>query len=98
MFNGPLHFCILTSAFSLLTSALFLYSSLMRAGDAHVFPVFGYGAARDLNALRLKNSCDLLVGQRTAGIFLFDQLLHAAFEDQQRGVASLGALHAFAEE
>src|SRR5216684_9213258 len=87
-----------TSAFSLLTSALFLYSSLVRAGDAHVFPVFGYGAARDLNALRLENPGDLLVGQRAAGIFFFDQLLDSALQDQQRRVASLGALHAFAEE
>src|SRR5260370_2294052 len=98
MFNGPSHFCILTSAFSLLTSALFLYPSLVRAGDAHVFPVFGYGAARDLNALRLENPGDLLVGQRAAGIFLFDQLLHAALQDQQRRVASLGTLYALAQE
>ncbi len=48
--------------------------------------------------MRLENPGDLLVGQRAAGIFFFDQLLHAALQDQQRGVASLGALHAFAEE
>src|SRR3982074_31701 len=87
-----------TSAFSLLTSALFFYSALVRAGDAHVFPVFGYGAARDLDALRLKDPGDLLVGQRAAGVFFFDQLFDAALQDQQRRVAALGALHALAEE
>jgi hypothetical protein len=44
----------------------------MGAGNAHIFAVFGYGAASDLNALRLKNSGELLVGERTAGIFFID--------------------------
>src|SRR5882672_4008997 len=70
----------------------------MGAGNAHVFPVLGNGAARDLNALRLQDAGELLIGQRTAGIFLVDQLFDAALEDQQRRVTALGALYAFAEE
>src|SRR6266849_7182961 len=77
---------------------LFLYPALVRARDAHVFPVFGYRAASDLDSLGLKNPGDLLVGQRTAGIFFIDELLDAALEDQQRRVAALGALYALAEE
>ena len=33
---------------------LLLYSSLVSAGDSHVFAVFRYRAARDLDALRLQ--------------------------------------------
>src|SRR5437660_5360562 len=77
---------------------LFLYPALMRARDAHVLPVFGDRAASDLDSLGLKNPGDLLVGQRTAGIFFIDELLDAALKDQQRSVAALGALYALAEE
>src|ERR1700686_2728717 len=81
-----------------LLSALFFYPALVRAGDAHVFAVFGYGAAGHLNALRLQDAGDLLVGQRAAGIFFFDEFLDAAFEDEQRCAAALGPLDALAEE
>src|SRR5712672_1733019 len=67
----------------------FLYSALMGTGDAHVFPILGYGAASDLNALRLQNAGELLVGQWTIGIFFLDQLFDASFQDQQRSVAAL---------
>ena len=67
----------------------------MRARDAHVFPVFGYRAAGYLDALRLQDAGNLLVGQRTAGILFFDQLFDAALEDEQRCAAALGALSRF---
>jgi hypothetical protein len=57
----------------------FLYPALVRARDAHVFAVFGYGAAGHLDPLRLQDAGDLLVGQRAAGIFFFNEFLDAAF-------------------
>jgi hypothetical protein len=36
--------------------SLFLYSTLVRAGDAHVFTILGYGAACYLDALRLQDA------------------------------------------
>jgi len=44
----------------------------MGAGDAHVFAIFGDGAASDLNALRLQDAGELLVGQGTGGVFIVD--------------------------
>src|ERR1035438_9525863 len=77
---------------------LFFDPALVRAGDAHVFAVFRHRAAGHLDALRLQDAGDLLVGQRTAGIFFFDELFDAALEDQQRSAAALGALYALAKE
>ena len=71
---------------------LLLYSTLVGARDAHIFPVLRDGTASHLNSLRLQDAGDLLVGQRTAWIFFFDKFFHAAFEDEQRGVAALRAL------
>ena len=71
-----------TSAFLLLTSELFLHSALVGTRYAHVFPVFRDRAASDLDALRLEDAGNLLVGQRPGGIFFFDELLDAALEDQ----------------
>src|SRR5215471_17951881 len=59
-------------------------SALVGARDAHIFPVLRDRAASDLDALRLEDAGDLLVGQRPGGIFVFDQLLDAAFEDEER--------------
>ncbi len=70
----------------------------MRAGDPHIFTVLGDRTTRHLDALRLQDSGDLLVGQRTAGVFLFDELFDTALKDQQRSAAALGALRAFTEE
>src|SRR5439155_15886644 len=79
------------------TISLF-HSSLVGAGDAHVFPIFCDGAAGNLNALRLQDACNLLVGQRAVWIFFLNKLFYPAFEDQQRGVATLRTIHALAEE
>src|SRR5579864_4211173 len=77
---------------------LFFDPALVRARDAHVFAIFGYRAAGHLDTLRLQDAGDLLVGQRTAGIFFFDEFLDAALEDEQRSAATLRALNALAEE
>src|SRR5215469_10942625 len=81
-----------------MTTLLFLDSALVRAWDAHVFAVFGYRAAGHLDALRLQDAGDLLVGQRTGGIFFLDEFLDPAFQDQKRRAAALRSLHALAEE
>jgi hypothetical protein len=62
---------------------LVLYSALVGARDAHIFPVLRNRAASDLDALRLEDAGDLLVGQRPGGIFFFDELLDPALEDEQ---------------
>jgi hypothetical protein len=62
---------------------LFLDPALVRARDAHVFAVFGHRAAGHLDTLRLQDAGDLLISQRTAGVFFFNELLDAALEDQQ---------------
>src|SRR5579862_9282961 len=77
---------------------LFLYPALVRAGDAHIFTVLGDGAARDLNALRLQNARELLVGERPRWIFFLNQFFDAALQNEQAGVAALGTLHTFAEK
>src|SRR5271169_1534328 len=77
---------------------LTLHSALVGARDAHVFPVLRDRAASDLDALRLEDAGDLLVGQRPGWIFLVDQLLDPTFQDEQRSTAALRAIHAFAEE
>src|SRR5882762_4954797 len=77
---------------------LFPNSSLMSARNLHVFPIFRDRSPRDLDALRLQNASDLFIGQRPACIFFFDQLLYAAFQNQQRSAAALGSLHALRKE
>src|SRR5436305_7885497 len=77
---------------------LFFDPALVRAGDAHVFAVFGNRPPGHLDALRLQDPCDLLVGQGTAGIFFLDEFFDAALQDQQRRSTAFRSLHAFAEE
>src|SRR5579863_831419 len=72
---------------------LLLYPSLVRTRDAHVFAVLGDGPASHLDALRLQNPSDLLVGKRTARVFLVNQFLDPALQDQQRRIATLRSLH-----
>jgi hypothetical protein len=76
----------------------FLYSALVSARDAHIFPVLRDRSASDLDALRLQKAGDLLVRQRPGRIFFFDKLFHPALEDEQRSVASLRTVDAFAEK
>src|SRR5271169_2020907 len=77
---------------------LTLHSALVGARDAHVLPVLRDRAASDLDALRLEDAGDLLVGQRPGGIFLLDELLDPALQDQQRSAAALRPVDALAEE
>ena len=70
----------------------------MRAGDAHIFAILGYGTACYLDALRLQNSCKLLVGERARGILFVDQLFYAALQDEKACVAAFGSLHALAKK
>jgi hypothetical protein len=49
------------------TCLLLLYSALVSAWDPQILPVLRYRAASDLNALRLQDAGDLLVGERAAG-------------------------------
>jgi hypothetical protein len=50
---------------------------LVRTGNTHVFAILGDGSSRDLDALRLQNAGNLLIGQRSRWIFLFTQFLYA---------------------
>src|ERR1700674_2208159 len=77
---------------------LLLYSALVSARDAQIFPVLRDRATSDLDALRLQDTGDLLVGERPGRIFFLNELFDAAFEDEQRRVAALRTVHAFAEE
>src|ERR1700676_5033173 len=77
---------------------LLFHSSLMSARNLHVFSIFRHRSPSDLDALRLQNASNLFVSQRPARIFFFDQLLHAAFQNQQRSAATLRPLHALREE
>ena len=70
----------------------------MGVRDAHVFPVFRDRTASDLDALRLEDVGDLLVGVRVGRVLLLDELLDPALQDEQRSAATLRAIHAFAEE
>src|SRR5260370_5402209 len=71
---------------------------LMRAGNFHVLAILGHCPSRDLNALRLQNLGDLLIGVVARRIFFFDQLLHPPFEDQQRTSGAFRPLDTFRKE
>jgi hypothetical protein len=55
---------LLHSDFTVLHSSLspFSHAALVSAWDAHIFAILGDGAARDLDALRLQDARELLVG------------------------------------
>ena len=48
--------------------------------------------------MHLKQRGQLVVGEGTAGVFIFNQLAHLALEHQQRGVRAFGAVGALGEE
>src|SRR5579862_1651833 len=73
-------------------------AALVGAGDPHVFAIFGYGAAGYIDALSLQRVCDLIVGERLAGIFVFDELLHLALEEHERRSGAFGTVDTFGEE
>ena len=70
----------------------------MSAGNLHVLPVLCNRATSDLDALRLEDAGNLLVGQWPGWIFFLDQLLHPALQDEERRVGALRPVYAFTEE
>src|SRR5438270_7734308 len=86
------------SARRLLHVRLILHTPLVRAGNLHVLTILRHRAPCDVNALRLQNARDLFVSERTAGIFLIDELLHSSLQNHQRGSATFGTVHTLAEE
>src|SRR5271170_3989139 len=75
-----------------------LHPALVSAGDAHVFAVFGDGAARDVDAVVVELFGDLFVGERLRSVFFFDHFFDEALEGKERHVAPFGAVDRFAEE
>ena len=52
--------------------------ALMSRRNLQIFAVFRHRPARHLNTLRLKFRGDLIVGERTLGVLIFDHFLHHA--------------------
>src|SRR5438876_516871 len=81
---------------------LFLTACFSRCSSASPIAAFISPAcaspASDVHSLRLQNARDLFVGQRFCRIFIFNQLLHTAFKDQKRSIASFRSVYALAEE
>src|ERR1700720_752259 len=75
-----------------------LHPALVSAGDAHVFAVFGDGAARNVDARIIELFRDLFVGERLRGVFLFNHFFDEALEREEGHSAAFGAIHGFAEE
>src|ERR1700691_90998 len=73
-------------------------SALVGAGYAQIFAVLGYCAAGYVDALSLEHTGNQIIGQGLARIFFIDQLLDLAFEQHERGAASLRAMDAFREK
>src|SRR5215475_2835542 len=73
-------------------------TALMRAGDTHVFAIFGNGAASDVDAVVVELLGDLLVGKRLGGVFFFNHFLDQPLQREQRHPAALRAIYCFAEE
>src|SRR6266853_6745855 len=76
----------------------FFYPPLMRARDAHVFPIFGHRAACNLNSLGLQDARNLLVGKGPRSVLFVDKFLDSAFEDEQGSVSAFRSLNALAEK
>src|SRR5579863_699555 len=66
--------------------------ALVSGWNIHVFAIFGDGAAGEVNALRLQHGGELIVGERMARVFVFNELAHLALEHQERSVGALGAV------
>src|ERR1700675_3210890 len=78
--------------------ALTLHSALVRAGNSHIFTIFRYSAARNVDARVIQLLRDLLVRQRLGAIFFFDHLFYYTLQGQQGHRAALRPVHRFAEE
>src|ERR1700693_3176129 len=80
------------------TRALTLHSALVRAGNSHIFAVFRYRSARNVDARIIQFLRDLLIRQRFRAIFFFDHLFYYALQGQQRHRATLRPVYRFAEK
>src|SRR5258708_5134099 len=76
----------------------FFYPPLMRARDAHVFPIFGHRAACNLNSLGLQDARNLLVGKGPRSVLFVDKFFDSALEDEQGSVSAFRSLNALAEK
>src|ERR1700722_19866885 len=61
-----------------------LHPALVSAGDAHVFPILGDGAARDVDASVVELFGDLFVGEGLRGVFFFNHFLDETLEREER--------------
>src|SRR6266404_7023328 len=64
------------------------HPALVSAGYAHVFAIFCYGAASDVNAGVVEFLGYLVVGERLRTVFFFDHFLDQALEREQRHAAA----------
>src|SRR6476646_4330658 len=71
----------LTGCFTGRSRSVF-HPALVSAGYAHVFAIFCYGAASDMNAGFIEFLGDLIVGERFGAIFFFDHFLDQALEGE----------------
>src|SRR6266849_3888715 len=74
------------------------YPALVGAGDAHIFAIFCYGAAGDVNAGVIELFGDLIVGERLGAVLFLDHFFDQALEGEQRHAAAFRTVHRFAEE
>lgn len=64
----------------------------MGARNLHVLTILRHGSAGYLDSLALQLGGKLVVGQGFAGVFLLDQLLHLALQQNQGKVSPSGPL------
>src|SRR5690348_3082964 len=75
-----------------------LDAALMSARNAHVFAVFGDGAASDVDARIVKLLGELLIRERLGGVLFFNHFLDETLQSEQGHAAAFGAVHGFAKE
>src|SRR5690242_8821204 len=75
-----------------------LDAALMRAGDAHIFAVFGNGAASDVDACIVQLLGQLFIRERLGGVLFLNHFLDETLQSEQGHAAAFGAVHRFAKE
>src|SRR5271154_4068240 len=73
-------------------------AALVGAGNSQIFAVFGHGSPGHIDPLALQHGGDLVVGERLAGIFVFNHFFHLALEQHERGAGALRAIYALGKE
>src|SRR5215469_17318068 len=82
----------------LLMTTVLAHAALVRTGNLHILAILRHRPASHLDSLPLQFGCKLVVSQRLARIFLFDQLFHLTLQQDQRKIAALWPVHSFGEE